>query len=609
MIPHNHLQHEGEIEVQRQRGTAFESALSLGTDAMPPQHAHFFSGLPYLAFAACDTLGRPWATLLVAAFSSIAEFQTLKIKAVLPPDDPVANCVVAAKEPLIQWAGLGIDFTNRRRNKVAGVVNSATRDGSKLSLHLTTTDNMGNCPKYITLRDVTYHERTPQTIHNDANGIQNIAFSQEERDLINRSSTIYLSSRHFTDDPATTDMGLNHRGGPPGFVRVLEEGGVSSLIIPDYSGNRLYQSLGNIQSDKLAGVVVLCFETGDMLYLTGTAENIFDAEAEAIMPRCSLVTRIRPTGRVFIRNGLNLKLTSKEQFSPYNPPVRYLTAELESSGKAIHTSANNTATLTSISKHTPSISTFTFQLSHPVEYLPGAFAIFDFSSVFKREYRHMSQSNPKLVNDDLIRTWTISNPPPQDDTGTFLPTRLISCTIKRVEGGAISSFLHRLPDPSNNPIGALTVRFSGTGGGFTCFKANNESPSSNLLFIAAGIGITPFLAMSTAFNPRVSLTTNIHVLFSARGVESSLANEFENTSAVKHVALFDSTAGSACGSVSEKSVLHSRRIRESDIGECPGLLERDIFLCGPVPFMKQVVEWLEKAGVDSRRIHQDSFEF
>jgi len=65
-------------------------------------------------------------------------------------------------------------------------------------------------------------------------------------------------------------MGLNHRGGGPGFVRVYEENKQTGderahdevlsesptttyVVLPDHSGNRFYQSLGNVQSDRLVG--------------------------------------------------------------------------------------------------------------------------------------------------------------------------------------------------------------------------------------------------------------------------------------------------------------------------------------------------------------------
>ena len=49
-------------------------------------------------------------------------------------------------------------------------------------------------------------------------------------------------------------MDTNHRGGPPGFVRCLSgEDGYTKFVYPEYSGNRLYQSLGNLMLEPKSG--------------------------------------------------------------------------------------------------------------------------------------------------------------------------------------------------------------------------------------------------------------------------------------------------------------------------------------------------------------------
>ena len=60
-------------------------------------------------------------------------------------------------------------------------------------------------------------------------------------------------------------------------MRILEdnEEGVV-LVYPEFSGNQLYQSLGNLQVDGRIGVVVPDFETGNVLFVTGRAEVLVD---------------------------------------------------------------------------------------------------------------------------------------------------------------------------------------------------------------------------------------------------------------------------------------------------------------------------------------------
>jgi hypothetical protein len=60
----------------------------------------------------------------------------------------------------------------------------------------------------------------------------------------------------------------SHRGGNPGFVEVVDG---STLRIPDYSGNSLFNTLGNLLVDAHFGMLVPDFRDGRMLQLTGMA--------------------------------------------------------------------------------------------------------------------------------------------------------------------------------------------------------------------------------------------------------------------------------------------------------------------------------------------------
>ncbi|KAI8612325.1 hypothetical protein BC830DRAFT_1244906 [Chytriomyces sp. MP71] len=614
VIKHNHRQHEGELTVQRLRKSPQHLPEVLENqiiqDEMPVQHSTFFATLKYLAIGVLDHNGRPWITLVSGkpGFVTAPNQLTLGVRADIASTDPVALCfagprAVASALPLRPWAGVGVDYANRRRNKVAGYVETAQSEGGAIHLTLVANQNMGNCPKYITVRDLISVERSPETVVDEPSATS-VIFSEEERALINRCSTIYIAAPHITGDNSTTDVGVNHRGGPKGFVRVLREQGADVLIIPDYSGNRFYQTLGNVQSDKLAGVVFVCFETGDMLHLTGHAENIFDAQAEHIMPRVSLVTKLSITGRVFIKDSLKLGLRGPEQLSPYNPPLRLLRQEMEATGKSIvDMDGTNMATLVAVEKLSDRISTFTFSLDKPVNFLPGSYAVFDFSSVFEKQYQHMNQANPKLVNDDLVRTWTISSSPQTADK-KFLPTTRITCTIKRVDGGLMSSFLHSVDIKRAD----LKVRLAGIGGGFTCFSKDPVvTVPQKLLFIAAGVGVTPFMAMMDGLRTTGLFSgTNVHVLFSARGNESQIAvSQFKGAGKVD---VFDSSARED-SHLSSIMALHCRRISRKDIEAVDDLLDRDIFLCGTMEFMNMIQAWLKEGGVDMDRVHRDSFDF
>ena len=403
---------------------------------------------------------RPWVTLVVVPRSApiVANSSTLlTISGLLPLGDPVVTSLNprAAGKAGIPFAGVGIDFRSRRRNKVAGVINSFELQSDSLhliNLSITTDESLGNCPKYITVRRLSQHEGPSEVLENrfHADGAE---LDPHSLALLSRASTIFLASRLASAPPTGSGrdrVGVNHRGGRPGFVRAYSEGGQTCLVLPDYSGNRFYQSLGNVQSDGAAALLVPDFATGDVLHVTGAAENLFGDDAARLMPRAALVTRIRVTAFVTIRGGLRVRAVGAEELSPYCPPLRLLASELRAAAAAGDDALNAcdadaaseaTATLVKVARLTGSVSAFTFRLGRPVRYLPGGHVILDFSRVpaAARPYAHMNDARPHSLNDDLVRAWTITSPPPYDAAAAaFAAAAEVTCAVRRVGGGAIS---------------------------------------------------------------------------------------------------------------------------------------------------------------------------
>ena len=72
---------------------------------------------------------------------------------------------------------------------------------------------------------------------------------------------------------------MSHRGGKPGFVRVDADG---TLMVPDFSGNNFFNTLGNLAINPRAGLLFADFVSGDLLHLAVAAEIVWDgAQLEA----------------------------------------------------------------------------------------------------------------------------------------------------------------------------------------------------------------------------------------------------------------------------------------------------------------------------------------
>lgn len=661
-MPQLHKLHEGELSLQRRKKTPREVTSSLPDYIdrnMPQQHADFFSNLEYLPLATLDQMGRPWASILVthsdkskALGISVSASNQMRVIAESNPHDPFLSALYrknrdsSARTQL--FAGVGVDFRNRRRNKMAGSINQVTieQDG-KVRLEITSDQHLGNCPKYITIRDLEYKAREAKLNFEELTQL-NTSLPKAAKELINQASTAFLATKHtvrsFEDTDDEDDMGLNHRGGAPGFIRLYEDkthdGVATYLVLPDHSGNRFYQSLGNIETDKQVGLVIPDFATGNLLYVTGDAENLMDDDAEALMPRTSLLTRIRITACRFVESGLNLRLISEEQFSPYNPPVKYLKRERE---VLVHTTAALvsdkpvTATLISVLPVSKNIATFTFELSSPIEApLPGGFGVFDFSKILDSGYRHMSEANPQLVNEDFIRTWTLSNASKFDaDAKRFSSTRHIRVTIKRKPGGLISNLLHEYSEQFIQK--EFPIIFKGTGLGFSCFSSDPHEGSisipSKMLWIAGGVGVTPFMSMweglkaiDTALSGRIF--TDLVLVFAGRNDDLKVLEHFISsaqplsTNLSLKILTFQSGSDEPIQRLSNVEFIQEfvsneniefsikdGRVGKTDLSDIHDLADREVFMCGPESFMRSIEASLGEAGVDKGQIHKESFFF
>lgn len=264
--------HPGEIEAQiRAGGGAAGGGIR---DFISEQQRGFFGSLPFIAVASVDG-GGPVATLLAGepGFVSAPDAHRLQIVARLDPGDPAHRAMTVGAP-----AGLlGIDLAARRRNRANGVIAQAGAGGLVVGIR----QSFGNCPKYIHAREVrpapARREKTEALPALDANA----------REAIAAADTFFVASASRAD-PSTGGVDVSHRGGPSGFVRV--EG--DALVIPDYAGNRYFNTLGNLVADPRAALLFVDFGSGDLLHLQGTTEILWDGPQVSAVPGAERIWRL-----------------------------------------------------------------------------------------------------------------------------------------------------------------------------------------------------------------------------------------------------------------------------------------------------------------------------
>ncbi|MEA2741289.1 MAG: uncharacterized protein QOH05_4596 [Acetobacteraceae bacterium] len=252
--------HPGEHAAQALAGVASPNAAI--RDWMPDQHRAFFGLLPFLPIGTADAGGAPVASILSGppGFITSPDANTLHIAATLDPEDPAAAFLL----PGAPIGLLGIDLATRRRNRANGTLRSVAPEG----LTVAVTQSFGNCPQYIQTRSWRDARRAPGPV--DRLGSLDPAASG----LIGAADTFFVASSSGHGAGAMGGIDISHRGGRPGFVAIDGD----TLTIPDFHGNRYFNTLGNLLLDRRAALLFVDWANGTLLHLQGKAEILWDQD-------------------------------------------------------------------------------------------------------------------------------------------------------------------------------------------------------------------------------------------------------------------------------------------------------------------------------------------
>lgn len=293
--------HSGEQAVQARVGVRAEAdrLVHLLDAVIKPTAQTFLQQQSWAIASAVDASGHVWASVLTGAPGFIQPMteQSVQIKALPIAGDPLGNTLRSGHKLGL----LVIDLATRRRLRLNGTMAMQT-DGS---IHLQTQQVYFNCPQYIQLRAL-----KPPAIATTApmETIVSSQLSHQQQQWIAQADTFFIASSH----PDGADA--SHRGGNPGFVQVV----ANKLVFPDYAGNNMFNTLGNLWQQPQAGLLFIDFERGDTLQLTGKAQILWDSDALVAFAGAQRLVEFELTQAIATTNALR----QRWQFvasSSYNP--------------------------------------------------------------------------------------------------------------------------------------------------------------------------------------------------------------------------------------------------------------------------------------------------
>jgi predicted pyridoxine 5'-phosphate oxidase superfamily flavin-nucleotide-binding protein len=289
--------HEGELAVQRRAGVRHGPG-TMYHPAMPAGVRQFLAQQQLAILASVDRDGSLWASLRSGApgFITAVDEQTLRIGGYSHPEDLVMENPAAHD----QLGLLVIDLETRSRLRVNGTA-IVESDGA---IVLKTKQVYGNCQKYIQARMIVGERKAVA-----AGARSSERLDARQQSWITAADTFFIATAHRRGGADGS-----HRGGQPSFVRVET---ASRLVFPDYRGNGMFNTLGNLESNPRTGLLFPDFAAGAVLQLSGRAAVLWDDPRLAEFPGAERLVVFDIEKVVELSEATHLRF----QFAGYSPAL------------------------------------------------------------------------------------------------------------------------------------------------------------------------------------------------------------------------------------------------------------------------------------------------
>lgn len=635
--------HAGEVKLQQQANvqtSVMSYAPRVIRPYLPQQHLDFYQQQPFMVAAALDSNGYMWSTLLtsptgqadwVKAVSNNnkkngePEQEDYDPTKLLLEGGPVPGDALYGKLQTGSDLGLlGIEFATKRRNRVNGRIIHHSSSGDSgggstpgTGMVFQVDQAFGNCPQYIKPRQwwsVNVDNSASSTNGTiNKNNLEEVcrplkqqSLTPEQSKVISNAETIFLATGYRGEgEDVRFGNDASHRGGPPGFIMVQDE---HTLVLPDFSGNNHFNTLGNLELDHRMGITLPDFERGGLLQLSGYAQVDLDRDRAA---------RTYPGALRLI----TFHIQQVNVVPPGSLPIRWSSSDAD---------LERPLEITSIVQESENVKSF-YLRPLPQDTRP----LWGFQAG-----QHLPVRLVTSEGGEIWRTYSLSGSPSAD---------YYRISVKREFLGLASRILHDQMHEGdvlevNAPAGDFLLRPSSTttstsASDIVLLGANGdekstpdpsqtsveeEASTSTLVLLSAGIGITPVLSMlhkivdtSTSNTADTQNRQRVIWIHGARdGAHHPLREEVqalqhranvsgENLSVETHVRYSQPHDGDTELFDSQGRV--DVTLLRSILAKPEELQNADYYFCGPGSFTSDMEGNLEALGVNPSRIHFESF--
>ena len=141
-------------------------------------------------------------------------------------------------------------------------------------------------------------------------------FTQREADFIEARDSFYQATVNEDGWPY-----VQHRGGPQGFLKVLDQ---NTLGFADFSGNRQYLSVGNLQANDRIAMILMDYREQRRLKIWGRVKIVHEIDAPELIAQLEM-----PAYRARIERAFVITVEAWDWNCPQHITPRYTDADIE----------------------------------------------------------------------------------------------------------------------------------------------------------------------------------------------------------------------------------------------------------------------------------------